>query len=236
MNRSILRRLVRGFAMSAICLSLVACEVEEEIRLEADGTGSYRVKVMIEKEMGEVLSKLRSDAPRRGFTVVEEGETADRKFIVMARAFQDVAELNDDEDRYLLEVERSNPLTASYRLALDFGSNPSANGFSRTLRVFMPARVRSASAGTIDGSAVSWDCSHPGQVEIRAAGFAPTLIGKQRTVGVAVIAGGALLLAGLRLRRRRAASCSRCGSRLEGGLRFCPSCGAEQDGTRKAAA
>lgn len=222
-------RLRTLIALSALCLLLAACEVEEELKLNADGSGTYRARILVEKEVGEALQEVRKDAPTRGFTVVEEGETANRKFVVVARDFKNVSELNDKDDTYALDVERSSPFKATYHLSLNFRSNPSASGFSRNMQVSMPATVASTSAGTATGSTVRWDCSHAGTLDVQAAGLVLPLTSNQRKMALAVLVLGVLLLVGVRVARRKPQSCRNCGTRIEPNAKFCPKCGTQRD-------
>jgi hypothetical protein len=216
-------------ALSALCLLLSACEVEEELELNADGSGTYRARILVEKEVGEALQEVRNDAQKRGFIVAEEGETANRKFIVVAREFQNVVELNDKDDTYALDVAQISPFKATYRLSLNFRSNPAASGFSRSIQVSMPATVASTSAGTVTGSSVRWDCSQPGTLEVQAAGLVLPLTGSQRKLALGLLVFGALLLVGVRIARRKPRSCPNCGARLEPNAKFCLKCGARRD-------
>lgn len=225
-----LRNLCILLALSVLCLIVSACEVEEEIKLNADGSGTYRARILVEKEVGDALKEVRGDAEKRGFKVVEEGETANRKFVVITRDFQNIAELNDKEDTYQLDVDRSSLFKSSYHLALNFGGNPSASGFSRNVQVTMPATIASTNVGTVTGDSVRWDCSHPGNLDVQAAGFALPLKSGQRGIILGVLAIGALLLVGLRIARRKPAPapvrCEKCGEPLAPGAKFCPKCGA----------
>jgi hypothetical protein len=222
-------RLMVLIALSGLCLLLAACEVEEELKLNVDGSGTYRVRILVEKEVGEALQEIRKDAQARGFTVVEEGETANRKFVVVARDFKNVSELNDKDDTYALDIEQSSPFKRTYHLSLNFRGNPSASGFSRSMEVSMPATVASTNVGTATGSTVRWDCSHPGTLEVQAAGLVLPLTSNQRKVVLAVLILGALLLVGVRVARWRPPSCRNCGTRIEPNAKFCPKCGTQRD-------
>jgi len=229
----LLRKICLLLALAAVCLMLAACEVEEEIKLNADGSGTYRARILVEKEVGDALKEVRGDAEKRGFKVVEEGETANRKFVAIAREFQNIAELNDKEDTYQLEIDRSSFFKSSYHLTLNFGGNPSASGFSRNVEVTMPAAVASTNVGTVTGKSVRWDCSHPGSLDVQAAGFALPLKGGQLRIILVVLVLGALLLVGIRIARRKPAPapaqarCEKCGEPLAPGAKFCPKCGAQ---------
>jgi LppM domain/zinc-ribbon domain len=222
-------RLHALIALSALCLLLAACEDEEEIKLNADGSGTYRARILVEKEVGDALQEVRKELQARGATVVEEGETENRKFIVVSRDFKSVSELNDKDDTYALAVERSGLLKAAYHLTLNFRDDPSSSGFSRTVQVTMPADIENSTAGTVAGRTVRWDCSKPGTLDVQAAGMVLPLTGSRRALAVGVLLLGAMLLVGLRVARRKPRVCGTCGARLQPDARFCRNCGTQRD-------
>ena len=231
MRRHVARRRALGLSLilSAACFLLTGCEIEENIVLNADGSGSYVARVAVEKEVGEAIGEVRSEAEKRGFRVVEEGETADRRFLVVRREFHDISELNDEKDSYGLSTERKGLLRRVFHLTLAFRSTPAENGFTRTVKITMPTTISSASAGTVDGTSVEWDCSRPGTLQVEAAGLVlePRL---QRAAILGGLAVGLLVLAGiLATRWRRQARCRRCGAALRAGARFCESCGTPRE-------
>ena len=225
-----MQRTIRIVLLLLFSCSVLACEVEESLILNADGSGTYRAKVSIEKEFGEALSNLRSEVDKKGYRVVEEGETKTHRFVVLARDFKDVAELNDDEDTYALQIDRPSPVKGVYRLTLTFDGNATESGFERRTRVTMPAAVKQASVGQVSGRSVEWDSSHGGTMSIEASGFVVPLTKKQRWLALGVMAIGVVAIAALRLRRRATGPrCAKCGRGVAAEARFCPSCGASHE-------
>jgi hypothetical protein len=218
----------KGFLSLVMIASLLilACEIEEDLRIESDGSGRYSARISVPKELGD-FGELRKEAEKNGFAIMQEGETPKERFIVIRKDFTDISALNDSHARYELTMTESGFLRREYRLrasleAIGFGS------FKRRLTVAMPGKVSSTTHGEIDGSRVKWDTSAGGSLEIASAGFHLPLSRNQSRGLMVTIIGGALLLLALRFRRRRASNgvCLTCNSPLRNGVRFCGICGA----------
>lgn len=230
-----MHRFFRTALLLLLGCALLACEVEEDIRLNADGSGTYRAKVSVEKQYGEALSERKGEADKKGFRIVEQGETKTHTFVVMARDFADVAELNDDEDSYTLQIDRPSALKGSYRLTLGFESSAAESGFKRRTRITMPVSIKQASVGTISGRSVDWDSSQGGTLSVEASGFVLPLTRSRRRIALGVIVLGVVAIGGLRWSRRaRGPRCAKCGRGLAAEARFCPDCGATREAVQAA--
>jgi hypothetical protein len=169
-----LARLRRSYQLISLValLLLSACEVEETIDLHADGSGTYRAKVSVSKDFGEALDKVKQEAGQHGLRVLEEGQTAEEKFVVVGREFSKVSDLGDKDDTYSLVVAREGLFRRSYRFEAILRQNVAASGFERVLRVRMPGSVDSSSSGQASSHMVEWPCSQGGQLDVVASGFA----------------------------------------------------------------
>jgi hypothetical protein len=222
-------------AFSAYVLALVlalltaGCEIEEEIRLNPDGTGLYRAKVMLEKELVAMLPDLRRDYEKKGFRVVEQRETDNRHVIVVEREFKDLSEIGDEKNRYSFTTASANWLQRRYEFHASVPPADAMQGFSRQLTVALPGNVRRNTAGEVRGDTVVWDASKGGSLQVTSAGLAPTA---SRWLAILLgVAGAVVLLAiGLAVSRRRrsapALHCATCGAPSESNARFCAKCGA----------
>jgi len=182
-----------------VALLFLACTIEEDLRINADGSGTYRVKISIPKQLGEGFGDFRKEAEKDGFTVEREGETEQERFILLRKNFSDVASLNDSHGRFELTTTDTGILRREYRLratlqAVGFGS------YKRRLLITMPGEVQSTSAGERSGSRVTWDGHQGGTIEVVASGFHLPVSSNQKLAFLTIAAGGLLFLA---MRRRR---------------------------------
>ena len=79
-------RVRQGFCAVALLVLLAllgGCQVEEELELHADGSGSHRVKVTVPKDFGEALQEVKQKATGQHYHFVEEGQAGDSRFLVM---------------------------------------------------------------------------------------------------------------------------------------------------------
>lgn len=155
-----------------VLLLLTACKVEETIDLRADGSGTYSAKISVTKDFGEALDKIKQEAGQHGLRVLEEGQIADEKFVVVGRDFSKVSDLGDKDDTYSLVVAREGWFRRSYRFEAILRQNVAASGFERILHVHMPGSVDSSSSGQVSSHTVEWPCSQGGQLDVVASGFA----------------------------------------------------------------
>lgn len=151
--------------------TLAGCEVEEQLHLAADGTGSYQARVTVDHAFAAVLSRLKDQADRRSFQIIEETSDANGQSVILARDFERVSDLDDDSASYRFEIERRSPLRRAYRLTVELRDNFLASGFDRRLVIRMPAPIRDSSAGEVSGETVVWDCSEGGTLILEAEGY-----------------------------------------------------------------
>jgi hypothetical protein len=216
---------VRLLVLLSITLLLISCEIEESLKINADGSGTYLVRISVEKQFGQALPEIKSKAQQRGFIVTEEPETADRKVVLLTKNFSNVSELNDDTDTFSLIKTDAGGLKRGYLLTIFSGTNVSANGWQkRTMRIVMPVAVLSASDGHTKDREVEWDSSRGGTLVVEAAGT-------PLPFGLTLTAAGLMLLLlivvsmGFRSRRLSDYRCTVCGSRQALGALFCTACG-----------
>lgn len=216
------------FPAIAACLSLLlfACAIEEELRINADGSGTYGVKLTVPKEMGSDFGDLRKSAAEEGFTVVEERETEQERVLVLRKDFTDISSLNDGNSRFELATSTAGWLEREYRFrarlqAVGYGA------FKRQITISMPGRIKASSQGEIDGSRVRWDASRGGSIEITARGYSIPLSNRTLLLIALITAALAFLV----VRRNRAARvqafCAICRTPRAHAARFCAACGAE---------
>jgi hypothetical protein len=215
----------RRGAIALLCflsLALFGCELEDQLRIDADGSGTYRAKFLVEKEFGDALTKVREEAAKNGFRVAEEGETATRKFVVISKELKSLSELNDSSNRFELTVTDDGFLRKKYLLHAHVSS---LSGFHRQLTIDLPGSPQSTSVGELSGGHVIWDCTHGGDIEVASAGFALAPTRNQEMALLAVV--GLVLLMAVRSRRKRATlACRSCHAPLTEGVQFCANCGA----------
>jgi hypothetical protein len=228
---------VRGRLLAFLCavsLLLTGCELEDELLIREDGSGTYRVKVLVREVLGPSLGELRAQAAREGFRIVEEGRTDDRLFIVFQKDFEHVRALGSDQSNFEWTTKKRGLFKREYRLRATVSSVASAN-FKRRFTIVMPGEVKSSSDGAQDGSRVIWYCANGGTLEIVSEGWAFPL-SRNMLLGASAgaIGGLGLLLVMvllLRGRRRTAAAavpqvtCRTCRGAISAGARYCPYCG-----------
>ncbi|MBV8516173.1 MAG: zinc ribbon domain-containing protein [Acidobacteria bacterium] len=215
---------VAAFA-ALLSLLFFACAIDEDLRINADGSGTYRLKITIPEDLASDLGTVRTDAAKEGFTVVEEGRAGKDRFAILRKDFTDVTALNDSNSRFALTITKMGWLRREYRL--DATLQPVGYGsFKRHIAVTMPGKISASDHGEIDGSRVRWDATTGGSIHITAGGYAiPFSRAASTLIIVATIAGLALLIA----RRKHGAdsrpACATCHAPLVRGARFCADCG-----------
>jgi hypothetical protein len=216
----------RGAAV-AVLLSLLffACALEEDLQINADGSGTYRVKLTIPKDLSSDFGDFKKDAAKNGFSIVEEGQTEKERFLMIRKDFTEITSLNDGHNVFELNIGKVGWLKRAYRLraslqAVGYGS------FKRNFVVTMPGEVTTSNQGEIDGSRVRWDATNGGSIEIMATGYAVPLSRNQGLLVVVVALGVALLVVGRKRAAAAPALCSACDTSLARKARFCAACGA----------
>ncbi|HYI07475.1 MAG TPA: hypothetical protein VEK57_00265 [Thermoanaerobaculia bacterium] len=216
----------------AVSLLLAGCEIEDDLQIREDGSGTYRVKVLVRKVLASSLGRIRAEAAREGFRIVDEGKTADRQFIVFQKDFDHVSSLRDAQSNFDWTTERRGLFKREYRLRATV-SSVAAENFSRRFTVVMPAEVKSNSDGARDGARVTWFCASGGTIEIVSEGWAFP-VSRNVLFAASAAAGFVLLLllvVLLRVRRRGTAAaaaeitCRTCRGGLTRTARYCPACG-----------
>jgi hypothetical protein len=212
--------------LAVLCFWLVGCELEETLTLNADGSGTYTARILIDKQFAEALGDIKSKATSEGYRIVEESETPDRKVLVISKDFQNVSELSDRSDSYSLRIEQPSKWKRAY--ALDVATRSSAaNGVQkRTLTIVFPMAVKSSTGGTVSGHEVRWDATTGGTLHVEAAGFLLPFGLTPIRAGFALAVLASALLVFLRSRRGPQA-CAACGNVSDATSRFCGSCGAK---------
>lgn len=209
-----------------LCIVLVACELEETITIKQDGSGTYVARIAIDKQFAEAVPDIKTRAQQRGFRVVEETETTDRRVLVIQRDFANIGEISDDTDIYALRLDQPSKFKRAYSLRIASRTSARSNGFQkRIMRVTFPVSVTSASSGSVKGRTVEWDATNGGTLEVEAAGIVLPL-GLSVPVLVLLILLG-LGAAGLAHRRARTVlpACPACGTSTLAAARFCATCG-----------
>jgi len=196
-----LRRKLGSFPAMAGVLAILlwSCAIEEDLRISGDGSGTYRIKVSMPKEFGD-FGDLRQKAESEAFHVEQQGETEKERFIVLRKDFTSVSSLSDNNNRFELAATEAGFLRREYRFratlqSVGFGS------YKRHIVIAMPGGVKTATAGEVDGSRVSWDATNGGTIEIAAAGFYLPLSQSQRVSAAAVALAGAAFWAAKRRRQ-----------------------------------
>ena len=218
------RRIV--VAACAIALLLTACEVEDELVIHADGSGTYQMKVTVEKLAGSIINRVRAAAEQEGFRTVAMGETMDRRFVILRKEFTDIRSLSGAQRNFDLQIRERSWFWREYRLYVSVGS-VAGDAFERRFTIAMPAEVKSTTAGGHEGRRVTWYCANGGAIEVVAAGFHLPFREEHVVAVSGVLIVGLALLA--RRRRSRATlattSCTTCAAALPPHASFCPSCG-----------
>lgn len=214
---------------ATVALLALSCVIDEELRINGDGSGTYRVKITVPKNLSGSLGDLRQKAATDGYRFISVTDAEDGHSVVYEKEFASVAALNDTHDHYELTISNAGFLRREYHLTCTVGSN-AFTAFKRRLTIRMPGSITSASTGERNGDRVSWDCSNGGTIDIVASGFYLPLDGNQKELFIAllVIASGLLLFrAATRAHRRtRSVVCSTCHKELPAAARFCADCGA----------
>lgn len=220
--------LAYGFAL-LLALLATSCEIEEDVRLNPDGSGVYRATLSLEKELVSLLPNLRQDYEKKGFRVLSQRETSNRHVIVVERVFKTLSEIGDAQNQYSFVASDANWLQRRYVLSVAIRSSDSFEGFTRQLRIALPGRIRQNSAGEVHGDAVVWDASKGGSLEVTSVGLAPAA-SRWLTIVVGGIAAAVLLIVVLRISKRSrkvpALHCAACGAARTPDARFCANCGA----------
>lgn len=216
----------RVVALAALLsLLLFACVMDEDLRINADGSGTYQVKVTIPKDLASDFGDLRKSVEKDGFTIVEEGQTEKERFLIFRKQFTNVSALNDSNANFELTIAKAGWLKREYRLRVALQSS-GYGGFKRHFVVTMPGRVTATNVGEIDGSRVRWDASRGGKIDITASGYAIALSRNQRILMPLALIAGILLLIARRRTARPLSLCATCHAPLRRNAQFCAVCGA----------
>ena len=212
-----------------LALLVVSCELEEDIRLNPDGSGVYRATLSLEKELVALLPNLKSDYEKKGFRVIEERDTDTRHVIVVERTFKDLSEIGDSKNQYSFTASDANALQRRYELNMSIPGADGVEGFSRKLTIALPGRIEKNTAGEVRGGAVVWDASKGGSLQVTSVGLKPTafrwlaiLLGAGAVIVLLVI----VLVVSKRKRNAPALRCAACGAPRQANERFCANCGA----------
>lgn len=233
MNRTAHRSRIAGIALAALLIA--GCEIEDDLVIQSDGSGTYQAHISAARIAGHVVDRLRAAAEQDGFRIVDVGETLTHRFIVIRKDFTDVRTLSNAQSNYELLIERPTFFTRRYVLRITLASVSGAS-FERRFRITMPGRVVSTTAGRDEGQQVIWFCDNGGTIEVIAeAGYLPF---DGRAVAVTAVAlllaaAAAAALAWRRFGRRQAIAvvtedadaCTTCYKPLAPGARFCAACG-----------
>lgn len=201
MPASQLGRKTRPFLVIAAVLLLTGCEIDDELEIRADGSGTYRAKVVIERIVSPVFYKLRAEAERQGFRITEEGKTFTTRYMVLQKDFTDVRMLNGPQRDFDLKIEQRG-FRRHYRLRATLGSF-AGGSFERRFRITMPAEVKSTTAGGVKGREVMWYCSNGGSIDVAAESFHAPLRAWHFPVAllaIALVAGGIIYVSRRRQR------------------------------------
>lgn len=218
---------LKGFTVCVAAFTLLAlsCEIEDEIRIHRDGSGSYRAKILVEKQLASALPEIRKEAVKDGFRIVDEGETETRHFIVMTRDFKNISEVGDSRNRMSFKATKAGWLRERYEFSASLPPS-SGDGFSRQLTIVLPASIEQHTAGEVRGNTVVWDCTRGGELEMTATGFVLPFAVQSPVLGGVIAAAGLIGVFVLVLRRRSAAlRCATCGATKSPDARFCANCG-----------
>jgi hypothetical protein len=156
-----------------LALLVLSCELEDEIRINPDGSGTYRTKLLVEKQLASALPEVRKEAEKNGFRIVEEGETDTRRFIVMERDFKSVSEVGDERNRMAFTATKHGWFRQRYEFTASLPSS-SSDGFSRQLTLTLPGSIQQSTGGVIRGNTVVWDASKGGSLQVTSIGLAPS--------------------------------------------------------------
>ena len=213
-----------------LALLVLSCEIEDQITIRRDGSGTYRVKMLVEKQLASALPEIRKKAAEEGFRILENGETETRHFLLMERDFKNVSEVGDARNPIHFKVTKAGWLRERYELTASLRSS-AGDGFSRQLTLALPGRIERSTAGEVRGNTIVWDCTKGGRLEATAVGFVLPPVLRWVAIFSAVIAAAAAVVMGillLVLRRRPAAAvlCGTCGATKDSNTRFCANCGA----------
>lgn len=190
----------KWFALAVVVMSLlfVACLIEEDLRINGDGSGTYRVRITVPKELGG-LGELRRESEKQGFTVLEEGSTEQENFIVVRKEFTDISSLSDSGNTFELTTTETGFLRRDYSLRIRIGGG-GFTGFKRRMVITMPAEVKSTTAGESSGNRITWE-NAAGSLEATASGLYVPLSRNQRMSLLAVAVLGLLLIVAVRRAR-----------------------------------
>ncbi|MEA2162244.1 MAG: hypothetical protein QOK37_371 [Thermoanaerobaculia bacterium] len=224
-----------GLVILAALILLTSCEIEEAVAIKSDGSGTYVARITIEKQFAAALPELKTKALQQGFRVTEEAGTAEGSVIVLAKDFQDVSQLSDDNDRYSLAKSEGDGFRHAYSLTISCRTNASANGWQkRVMRISMPVKINTASSGSVSGRHVEWDCSSGGTLVVDAAGILFPFGLTPVTGGVLTAVILLMVVMGIRTRRPARYRCTACGVPQAADVAFCTACGARASHERAA--
>ncbi len=222
------RHPVRLLLLLGLCCLLTACDLDETVAVNSDGSGTYVARLSVEKQFADSIAGIKAQAQQRGYKV-EDSETPDRKILTMRRDFANVSELNDSNDTYTLQLESRAGLQKSYTLSLRINTSAWVNPIQKRMIHFtLPVPVISATNGTFSGRHVDWDCTNGGSLVIQAAGVPLPFGLTPLLLAFLLVAVGIAAVAAVRARKKRASPatvCANCATPLGASAQFCPACG-----------
>jgi DNA-directed RNA polymerase subunit RPC12/RpoP len=223
----------KAIVLGALCAALLtACEIEDDLEIRADGTGTYRARIAVERVIRPVLEQIRADAESQGFRIIDEGATFSSRYIVVRKDFDEIRALNGPRGNFDLNVE-DRLFRRRYRLRASLGAFPEVT-FDRRFTITMPAKIVSASDGAFEGRRLTWYCSGGGTLDVVAESFrvpvGPILFAAAAALSAVVLlvvlvrrplSGRALARAAARDR----IDCTTCRRTIAADARYCPACG-----------
>ena len=217
----------RSLLALTLALLTLGCEIEDEIRINPDGSGTYRTKILVKKDLAAAIPEIRKEATEDGFRVIEEGETETRKFIVLERDFKNISEVGDSRNKMSFTATRSGWFRERYEFTASLPGSE-GDGFTRQVTIVLPGKIQQSTAGERRGDVVIWNVSKGGSIQITSIGL--TASGAKRLTFLAATFGVIVLGLVILLKRKRnvrVPSCAACGVPKQSGARFCAGCGAD---------
>lgn len=228
-------RTMNTFLLCAVTTALLtSCEIEDDLQIRPNGSGTYRARIVVERIVSPVLQRIRGEAEREGFRIVEEGMTFTSRYLVVRKDFTQIRALSGRASNFDLKIEQSY-FRRRYRLHATLGA-VSDESFERRFTITMPEKVTWASVGNIEGRRVTWYCSNGGTIEIVAEGIHLPLGSLSLTIAFAAACVVSVVVLIARRRQRTAPAtitpphstsirCRTCHQPIAPTARYCPSCG-----------
>lgn len=162
------RHKVHTISLCGLMMLIVACDLKHELRMSGNGSGTYTIRITMDRSLMETVPDVQRNAESRGFRVMASGQTATSCFIVIRKTFHDISELNVDDAHFTFHVaEDRHPFWRRYHLTATL---PPLQGVLHQVTITMPGKVSMSTAGSIIGNGVRWNC-RGGAIAIDAAGI-----------------------------------------------------------------